>query len=132
MKLSGIHFLLSYCCTYECDHCFVWSSPKASGTMTLAQIKALSAAYGRPEFAAERIPTLVELTGRAHYPRSTDPELVKKELRERIERQEQRLRTSPAIESLAQYLEAVENQMKLATSAIKNTKAEVARFQTIG
>ena len=39
MKLSGIHFLLSYCCTYECDHCFVWSSPKASGTMTLAQIR---------------------------------------------------------------------------------------------
>ncbi|MCL7455483.1 MAG: hypothetical protein M8467_20805 [Anaerolineae bacterium] len=30
--------------------------------MTLAQIKALSAAYGRPEFAAERIPTLAELT----------------------------------------------------------------------
>ena len=39
MKLSGIHFLLSYCCTYECDHCFVWSSPQAKGTMTLAQIR---------------------------------------------------------------------------------------------
>ena len=29
--------------------------------MTLAQLKALSASYGRPEFAAERIPALAEL-----------------------------------------------------------------------
>lgn len=39
MKLMGIHFLLSYRCTDECDHCFVWSSPQARGTMTLAQIQ---------------------------------------------------------------------------------------------
>jgi hypothetical protein len=39
MKLTGIHFLLSYRCTDECDHCFVWSSPQARGTMTLAQIR---------------------------------------------------------------------------------------------
>jgi hypothetical protein len=39
MKLTGIHFLLSYRCTDECDHCFVWGSPQASGTMTLAQIR---------------------------------------------------------------------------------------------
>ena len=39
MKLTGIHFLLSYQCTYECDHCFVWSSPRAGGTMTLAQVR---------------------------------------------------------------------------------------------
>jgi hypothetical protein len=39
MKLTGVHFLLSYRCTDECDHCFVWSSPKARGTMTLAQIR---------------------------------------------------------------------------------------------
>lgn len=39
MKLTGIHFLLSYRCTDECDHCFVWSSPQARGTMTLAQIQ---------------------------------------------------------------------------------------------
>jgi hypothetical protein len=39
MKLSGIHFLLSYRCTEECDHCFVWSSPRAGGTMTLAQVR---------------------------------------------------------------------------------------------
>ena len=29
--------------------------------MTLAQVKTLSASYGRPEFAAERVPTLAEL-----------------------------------------------------------------------
>jgi hypothetical protein len=39
MKLTGIHFLLSYRCTDECDHCFVWGSPAAKGTMTLAQIR---------------------------------------------------------------------------------------------
>jgi MoaA/NifB/PqqE/SkfB family radical SAM enzyme len=39
MKLIGIHFLLSYRCTDECDHCFVWGSPLARGTFTLAQIR---------------------------------------------------------------------------------------------
>jgi hypothetical protein len=38
MNLKGIHFLLSYRCTDECDHCFLWGSPRARGTMTLAQI----------------------------------------------------------------------------------------------
>ena len=35
MPLTGVHFLLSYQCTYECDHCFVWSSPRSGGTITL-------------------------------------------------------------------------------------------------
>jgi hypothetical protein len=39
VKLIGIHFLLSYRCTDECDHCFVWGSPAARGTFTLAQIR---------------------------------------------------------------------------------------------
>ncbi len=39
MKLTGIHFLLSYRCTSECDHCFLWGSPLAGGTMTLAQVR---------------------------------------------------------------------------------------------
>jgi hypothetical protein len=39
MKLTGIHLLLSYRCTDECDHCFLWGSPQARGTMTLAQIR---------------------------------------------------------------------------------------------
>jgi MoaA/NifB/PqqE/SkfB family radical SAM enzyme len=34
MKLAGIHFLLTYQCLYECDHCFVWSGPRQPGTMT--------------------------------------------------------------------------------------------------
>ena len=36
--LTGIHFLLTYKCIYECDHCFVYSSPQAEGTFTLEQI----------------------------------------------------------------------------------------------
>jgi hypothetical protein len=39
MRLTGIHFLLSYQCTYECDHCFVWGSPNARGVMTLVQVR---------------------------------------------------------------------------------------------
>ncbi|MHC5007582.1 MAG: radical SAM protein [Planctomycetota bacterium] len=39
MKLTGLHLLLTYECNYECDHCFVWSSPRQSGTMTLDQIE---------------------------------------------------------------------------------------------
>jgi len=39
VKLSGLHFLLTYQCTLECDHCFVWSSPWQSGTFTLPDIR---------------------------------------------------------------------------------------------
>ena len=39
MALDGIHFLVTYRCTWACDHCFVWSSPDAEGTMTLAQLR---------------------------------------------------------------------------------------------
>jgi len=37
--LTGIHFLLSYKCDSECDHCFVYSSPMAKGTFTLDRLK---------------------------------------------------------------------------------------------
>ncbi len=37
--LTGIHFLLTYACTFECDHCFLYSSPRAQGTFTLDQIR---------------------------------------------------------------------------------------------
>ncbi len=37
--LSGLHLLLTYQCTYECDHCFAWGSPSQSGTMTLDTIE---------------------------------------------------------------------------------------------
>ena len=39
MKLTGLHLLITYQCTFECDHCFVWGSPWQSGTMTLADIR---------------------------------------------------------------------------------------------
>lgn len=35
--LTGIHFLLTYKCIFECDHCFVYSSPNAEGTFTFEQ-----------------------------------------------------------------------------------------------
>ncbi len=38
MKLTGLHILLTYQCTYACDHCFVWGSPWQSGTMTIARV----------------------------------------------------------------------------------------------
>ncbi len=37
--LTGIHFLLTYACTFECDHCFLHCSPRAQGTFTLAQVR---------------------------------------------------------------------------------------------
>ncbi len=37
--LTGLHFLLTYMCNLECDHCFVYSSPKAKGTFTLKGIR---------------------------------------------------------------------------------------------
>jgi MoaA/NifB/PqqE/SkfB family radical SAM enzyme len=38
LELKGVHFLLTYKCDLECDHCFVWGEPKAKGTFTLSQI----------------------------------------------------------------------------------------------
>lgn len=37
--LTGIHFLMTYTCNLECDHCFLYSGPNAQGTMTLPQIR---------------------------------------------------------------------------------------------
>jgi len=39
--LTGLHFLLTYMCNSECDHCFIYSSPHAQGTFTLNQIRKL-------------------------------------------------------------------------------------------
>jgi Radical SAM superfamily len=36
--LKHIHFLLTYACNYECDHCFLYCGPHASGTFTIEQI----------------------------------------------------------------------------------------------
>ncbi len=37
--LTGIHFLLTYTCTFECDHCFLYCGPHAKGTFTLNQLR---------------------------------------------------------------------------------------------
>ena len=37
--LTGLHFLISYTCTMECDHCFLYCKPNAGGTITLEQIR---------------------------------------------------------------------------------------------
>lgn len=36
--LDGIHFLLTYTCNFECDHCFLFCSPRSEGTFTVEQI----------------------------------------------------------------------------------------------
>ena len=51
MKPTGLHLLLTYQCTFECDHCFVWGSPFQSGTLTLANIKFILQ-------QAERVPSV--------------------------------------------------------------------------
>ncbi len=37
--ITGVHFLLTYNCNYECDHCFLYCGPHAGGTFTVAQIR---------------------------------------------------------------------------------------------
>ncbi len=39
--LFGIHIILTYQCTNECDHCWFYCSPKSKGTFTVKQIKIL-------------------------------------------------------------------------------------------
>jgi len=75
MELKGLHILLTYCCNYECDHCFVWGSPRQSGTFTLPQLDAVLRqaieAGGIEEIYFEGgeaflyYPILVEAVGRA-------------------------------------------------------------------
>lgn len=38
VKLTGLHILLTYQCTSECEHCFVWSSPRQRGALTTLEI----------------------------------------------------------------------------------------------
>lgn len=49
--LTEIHFLLTYMCNSECDHCFVYSGPNAKGIFTLSQIRKVLA-------EAANIPTI--------------------------------------------------------------------------
>jgi MoaA/NifB/PqqE/SkfB family radical SAM enzyme len=53
MKLGGVHFLLTYRCTQECDHCFVYSSPREDATFTgdrLTRVLEQCAAVGSVEW----------------------------------------------------------------------------------
>jgi len=46
MELSGLHLLLTYQCTYECEHCFAWGSPWQSGTLSMKRIDEILAQAG--------------------------------------------------------------------------------------
>ena len=35
VTLTGLHLLLTWECTMECDHCFVWGIPRARGTVAV-------------------------------------------------------------------------------------------------
>jgi len=37
--LTGLHFLLTYQCLHECDHCFLYCGPHTEGTFTIDQIE---------------------------------------------------------------------------------------------
>jgi hypothetical protein len=37
-SLTGIHFLITYGCSAECDHCFIWGTPRRSSAMTVEQV----------------------------------------------------------------------------------------------
>lgn len=39
LMLTGVHFILTYMCNFECDHCFLYCSPRSTGTFTLNQVK---------------------------------------------------------------------------------------------
>ncbi len=39
MKISGLHILLTYQCTRECEHCFVWGGPRQRGVLSVEQIQ---------------------------------------------------------------------------------------------
>lgn len=39
MEIHGLHILLTYQCTFECDHCFVWGSPWQPGVFTIQKLR---------------------------------------------------------------------------------------------
>jgi len=41
LELKSVHFLLTYKCDLECEHCFVWGKPQANGVFTLEQIRSI-------------------------------------------------------------------------------------------
>ena len=41
MQLGGLHILLTYRCIFECDHCFVWGSPRQEGVLGVTGLDTL-------------------------------------------------------------------------------------------
>jgi hypothetical protein len=41
MPLESVHIVLTYRCTYECDHCFLHCGPGQPGAMTLAELQGI-------------------------------------------------------------------------------------------
>jgi hypothetical protein len=41
MPLESVHIVLTYRCTYECDHCFLHCGPHQPGAMTWAEVEGL-------------------------------------------------------------------------------------------
>ncbi len=39
-SITGVHFLISYGCPAECDHCFIWGNPRRDRGMTIENIDA--------------------------------------------------------------------------------------------
>ncbi len=39
LTLDSLHLLLTFQCTFECDHCFLWGSPNQCGTMRIRDIE---------------------------------------------------------------------------------------------
>ncbi len=39
--LTGIHFLLTYTCNFECDHCLLYCSPRSEGTFAVDKVEAV-------------------------------------------------------------------------------------------
>jgi hypothetical protein len=37
-SLASVHFLITYGCSAECDHCFLWGSPHRDASMTAEQV----------------------------------------------------------------------------------------------
>ncbi len=39
MTITGLHLLLTYQCNFDCDHCFIYSSPEAKGVMKISDVQ---------------------------------------------------------------------------------------------
>jgi len=61
--LSEIHFLLTYRCNFECDHCFLYCSPTTPGALKIGTVEMIYFEGGEP---TQYYPLLLESVHRAH------------------------------------------------------------------